>query len=337
MIDKAALVTNYRKIKNYIGGDFISVVKANAYGLGVKEIAKTLFAAGQSMFAVANLKEGIYLRKLLGSAPQIFILGAIDTRDFNIANKFSLILPIISTEYFKRLKTSEIKPKQVYLQIDTGMNRLGFKSDKNTVNQAIAYLVTNKEVEFYGVFSHFAKGENEQISREQIKLLEGISIQNLSFSASGAAAKDYRLKELKRIGLGLFGYGALSEKLCLKTAVSLQSTVVRIVFAKAGERVGYNRYFLGNDCYLATIPLGYADGLKRSYLNQNVRINKRYYKIISICMDMAIIKVDKSVKVGNNVIIFDKDLKIERLAKADNTIVYECLTSLGNRICRKVY
>lgn len=335
-IDKAALLENYKKIRKFAGGEFISVVKANAYGLGVKHLAKTLFVAGQNTFAVANLKEGIYLRRLLGSTPQIYILGAVDIRDVYLANKFKLIIPIISKEFFESVKSAKTKPELVYLQVDTGMNRLGLKCGKNAVNQVIDYLDNDNQIKFLGVFSHFAKGENESISREQIKLLGGINIKALSFSASDASAKDYPLKEIKRIGLALFGYGVLAEKLQLKSVVSLRSRVVRIAYAKKGERVGYNRYFLDRDCSLATVPLGYADGLKRSYVGQSVRINKREYKIISICMDMAIIKADKGVKVGDSVVIFDSDLKIERLAKADNTIVYECLTSLGNRIYRKV-
>ncbi len=335
LISAGKLKENYRKIKTYVGGgDFISVVKANAYGLGVKQIAKTLNLAGQNMFAVATLKEGIYLRKRLGDKPKIFIFGAVDERDFIASNKFKLIVPIISLDFLERLKQTKISPKKVYLQVDTGMNRLGLKCDKETINQAIAYLTKNK-FEFFGVFSHFALGKNEDISHRQISRLKGLDISALSFSASDATAKNYDLKEIKRIGLAMLGFGELAEKLNLKTIASLKTKIIRLERAKTAERVGYNRYFVDKDCYLATIPLGYADGIKRSYVGEMVRINRCLYPIVSICMDMSIIKVDKNVKMSDKVIIFDKDLKLERLAKADNTIVYECLTSLGGRIIRK--
>ncbi len=334
LISAGKLAENYRKIKAYVGGDFISVLKANAYGLGVKQIAKTLNFAGQNLFAVATFKEGIYLRKLLGDKPEIFIFGAVDEKDFTIANKFNLIVPIFSLEFFERLKCAKISPKKVYLQVDTGMNRLGLKCDKTSINQAIAYFTENK-FEFFGVFSHFALGKNEDISYKQINKLKGLNISALSFSASDASAKNYNLEETKRIGLAMFGLGELAEKLNLQTIASLQTRIVRLESVKTGERVGYNRYFIDKDGYLATIPLGYADGIKRSYVGEMVRINKFLYPIVSVCMDMSIIKVDKNVKLSDKVIIFDKDLKLERLAKADNTIVYECLTSLGGRIIRK--
>ena len=336
LISKGILTSNYAKLREYIGGDFISVVKANAYGLGVKHIAKVLFEAGQNNFAVANLAEGIVLRKLLGESPKIFILGSVDIRDFHIANKFNLIIPIISLEYFKQFCNAKLKANKVYLQVDTGMNRLGVKCSKSAINGVIAYFV-DCNMEFFGVFSHFALGDNKYISRKQISKLNGLNIPHLSFSASSATAKDYKIDETKRIGLAMFGYGTLADKLGLKTIASLQTKIIRLEEAKAHERVGYNRYYIDKDCYLATIPLGYADGLKRSYLGQNVKIGKKLYPIISICMDMAIVKVDRAVKLSDKVIIFDNNLSLERLAKADKTIVYECLTSLGDRIQRKIY
>ncbi|MBN2775699.1 MAG: alanine racemase, partial [Prolixibacteraceae bacterium] len=237
----------------------------------------------------------------------------------------------------------------VHIKIDTGMNRLGFKT-KEEILIVTETIKKSGSIRISSVFSHLAGSDDpglDSFTTEQIKTFEVLSnlltstfkykIQRHILNSAGIERfSDYQL-DMVRLGIGLYGISSAGNR--LKNISTLKTTVSQIKNIEPDETIGYNRKGrVSKPSKIAVIPIGYADGLKRSLGNKNGRvyINGHYVPIIgNICMDMCMIDVtDKDVKVGDSVEIFGPHIPVSELAEKTGTIPYEILTGISQRVKR---
>ncbi|MGN1227810.1 MAG: alanine racemase, partial [Christensenellales bacterium] len=218
------------------------------------------------------------------------------------------------------------------IKIDCGMHRLGF-NDIEDFKKALHIIKKCKSIKLAGVFTHFAESnetyyiEKKQIFDKYLRLCPANIIKHCSNSlASRFNSLQY---DMVRVGLSLYGYGESK----LKKVLQVKSKVISVRKVKGGEYIGYSGgYKCDKDCIIATVFLGYYDGINRKLSNKCfVKINNQNYKIVgNICMDMFMVLVDETVKVGDEVIVFDD---ADYWAKIIDTIPYEILTSLKSERC----
>ncbi|MDO4283207.1 MAG: serine racemase VanT catalytic subunit [Clostridia bacterium] len=355
------LAHNIEEIKKVIDKDckIMAVVKANAYGHGIVQIAKMLNRIGVKDFAVATLSEGILLRKhhIDGN---ILILGYTDVSNIEYVIEYDLMQTIIDYEYAKKIETIELKSKlKVHVKINTGMNRIGENYENMEKLQEIYQM---KNIEILGTYTHLCVADSfeeedgvftkiqidrfnqciEQLKRQKCDVGK-VHVQ----SSYGVLNYPYLKYDFVRVGIVMYGvYSNYHEntvvKLNLRPVLSLKARITSVKEIKKGEAVSYGRTFVADESKkIATVSIGYADGYPRNLSGQNVEVlvNGKYAKIIGrICMDQLIIDVSNvsGIKQGDLVtFIGDKDeISAEKIASASNTITNELLSRLGNRIER---
>jgi len=347
------LLDNFQVIKSKISSStkVLAVVKAVAYGSNAVAIAKCLELAGVDYFAVAYVYEGIALRKegiktpILVLHPQIENLEKAIRYDlepsmysFRILNAFS-----------KVVQQNSIRKYPVHLKFNTGLNRLGFnemdiKALKKSFNQESLKLVS--------IFSHLAATEDPsetEFTKTQLAVFARISehfdaapLRHV-LNTSGILNYPEAHYDMVRTGIGLYGFGNDPQfDKEFKPVLHLKTVISQIHTLNKGESLGYNRAFIAtNTTKIATLPIGHADGISRQYGNGNgqVYIKSMPAKIIgNVCMDMLMVDVSTiDCEEGEEVIIIDdKTQTADSLAKQANTISYEILTALSERIQRKL-
>ncbi len=361
LIDRSALRHNFHTAKALLrpGCKVLSVVKADGYGHGDVEVAKTLQES--DYFGVACLDEAIHLREG-GIETPILIFGYTPPEDVPLLTKYRLTQCAFDREYLLLLQKI-IEPNQklsVHVKIDTGMSRLGFFAhDKDSAIQAadeIAKTVSETPSLIYeGIFTHFTSSEDPELShtKEQfdcfMQVIESLEMKNISFSLrhccnSGATmfSPEFQL-DMVRLGIVLYGYSPDPKKdLNLRPALEWKTRISQIHHLSPGDTISYNRTFQAEaPMDVATICVGYADGLSRRYSNGGtILINGKKTRILGkICMDQAIIDVTGiPAKQGDVVTIIGTDGKetvtADTMAKALETISYEVLCNIGKRIPR---
>jgi len=322
----------------------MAIVKANAYGHGACTVAKSCEETGRvSMFGVATLGEGVELREG-GIQKDILVLGATRIEDALIASQYDISISVFSMEFVDHLVEAPLAyPLKVHIKLDTGMNRLGLKG-KEQFESALETLKKNPMIQVEGVFTHYgAADELNSTYDEQFALYQSI-VGDYRFkymhaaNTAGALYHYEQLTNLVRAGIAIYGVEPNgSDKTALKQVMSLKTRVVMVKPLQKGEFVGYGfTYQAKEDEYLATVPIGYADGIIRKNQNRHVYINGRYYRIVGrICMDQMMIKVDEHVHVGDEVEIFGKHISLNQMARELETIPYEILCLLSPRVQRK--
>lgn len=330
------------------------MVKAEAYGGGDHEIARLLEQERIDYLGVAYVDEGIKLRNA-GIQSPILVLN-VSNHEMERCLNYRLEPEIHSIDQFQTLQkvaSSSISPFYFHLKIETGMNRLGFTMDQLD-NFTILYKESSN-VKLKSVFSHLASSESDQeieFTRMQyetfmhsVEFLESrieTAFDKHILNTAGISKYPEMKMDMVRLGIGLYGLGnnpKIQEH--LKMVFTLKANVTSISKVKAGSTVGYGRMGkLDEDAIIATISIGYADGLLRKAGNQRfkVKINEQYYPLIgNVCMDMCMVNLGKqsSVKVGDEVIIFDDAESLNMLTKALDTIPYEVLTNISQRVRRK--
>lgn len=333
----------------------LAVVKAFGYGSSAVEIAKFL-ESKVAYFAVAYLNEGIALRKA-GIKTPILVLHP---QKINLEEiiKLNLEPNIYSITILKAVidaaKSLKVQHYPIHIKFNTGLNRLGFT--KKEIPEILALVKNQKEVVVASVFSHIAASEdlNERaFTLQQINTFKEISnhlipqlptkpflhMLNTSGIINYAAEAQF---DMVRLGIGLYGFANdEAETAKLKNAISLKSIISQINTIEKGNTVGYNRAFKANETVkTATIPIGHADGISRKFGNGigYVYINNKKAPIVgNVCMDMIMVNVsDINCQEGDEVLIFKDQLHVEDLAKRANTISYELLTAISQRVKRVV-
>ncbi len=338
------LIHNIDTIYSKSKKPLMAIVKANAYGHGDQCVAKALENKNEViMLGVATLKEAIDLKKANITKP-ILVIGAVATEDVFSAINHQVAITAYSLEFIEAISQMIFKDDlKVHIKIDTGMNRLGLK-DVNELNQAMALLQHNEKIIVEGVFTHFGASETEDDTyQQQINRFKKI-IENYDFKyihADNSAGTMYHhdnFTNMDRLGIGMYGIDPKGNvDTSLKQVMSLYTTVMMVKKIHVGEKVGYNfTYEAKNDQYIATLPIGYADGLIRKNQGRNVYINGKEYEIVGrVCMDQIMVKVDETVQSGDVVEIFGEHISLNRMAQELETIPYEIMCLLSLRVERR--
>lgn len=337
---------NVEYIYNKAKKPLIAIIKANAYGHGYKEVSGALKNNPHiAMFAVATLKEAVDLRDL-GVSQDILVLGPIPLEGLEVAIEKRISLTLYSLDYLKEINKYHHydQPVIVHIGIDSGMNRIGFKT-KEAFKEAM-HMIDPKKIDIEGVFTHFATADDpDQVDeyQKQLALFKEI-VGDCNFRyihCDNSAAMTYHQSNfgnLGRIGISMYGIDPSGEEdPNLKQAMSLYTKVTMVKKVPKGEKIGYGMTYTTNeDEYIATIPIGYADGFIRANQGREVYINGHYYPVVGrVCMDQCMVKVDGTVKPHDDVEIFGSHISLARMAKELNTIPYEIICLISPRVERK--
>ncbi|MGG8496808.1 alanine racemase [Tenacibaculum sp. TC6] len=355
-IDAKAVLHNLAYFKQKLNPTtkILAVVKAFGYGSESVEIAK-IVQNEVDYFAVAYSNEGIVLREAGIKTPILVLHPQIQNLETIV--EYHLEPNLYNFKIFDAfLKLADEKPLMnypVHLKFNTGLNRLGFwHSDVPTI---ITELKKSNNVKVQSIFSHLAASEdvNEQeFTVGQINNFAYIVKQMYShlgyepmlhiLNTSGIVNYSKAQFDMVRLGIGLYGFGNDPDETAqLKNTHNLKSIISQIHLIQPGETVGYNRAFVASQpTRSATIPIGHADGLSRRLGNKNgfVIINNQVAPIIgNVCMDMIMVDVTKiDCNEGDEVVIFNHQQHVEYIAHKCETIPYEILTGLSQRIKRLV-
>jgi len=330
----------------------VCMIKADAYGAGSVEIAKTLQDHRVDYLAVAVADEGVTLRKN-GITSNIMIMNP-EMTAFKTMFDYDLEPEVYSFRLLDALvKAAEkegITGFPVHIKLDTGMHRLGFNPDTD-MEELINRLKHQDAIIPRSVFSHFVGSDSDdfdKFSAQQFELFDrGSSKLQSAFdhkilrhidNSAGIEHFPERQMDMCRLGLGLYGINSRNNEI-INNVSTLKTTILQLRNVNAGESVGYSRKtILEKDSVIAAIPIGYADGLDRHLSNRNgyclVNGKKADY-VGNICMDVAMIDVTGiDCKEGDSVEIFGDNLPVTVLSDIIGTIPYEVLTGISNRVKR---
>jgi alanine racemase len=362
-IDLDALKANYRHIVDFLAAErpgsppgVIAVVKANAYGHGAGQVARALEDAGADLLACADIEEGAALRAA-GVRAEILVFGALSVSDLDGLFDCRLT-PTISTPGAARaVQAAAARYKQTlryHLKIDTGMNRLGFRSDH--LQKTLPELLASPQLQLEAVYTHFATADVPDLpwfESQRVRFNQALA----TITALGAAPR-YRhaansagiLRDARvwfdRVRPGLLLYGIVPPPLAstvpLAPVMTLVSRVVAVKGMRPGEITGYGGHFTAEQpTTIAIVPAGYADGLDCRLAGRgHVLIRGRRAPIVgSVCMDMIMADVTGTeVSPGDEVVIIGRqdegEIAVRELAAAIGTIPWEVVCRVGSRIER---
>ena len=347
---------NFFKSKLNSTTKLMVMVKAFGYGNGGFEIAKLLEHHKIDYLGVAFADEGISLKNAGINLP-IMVLNP-ETSSFSSIIQHHLEPEIYSLKglnaFLKIAETKQLQNYPIHIKLDTGMHRLGFEAEDLT--ELVLKLKQIKTVEVKSILSHMATsddGKHYNFALLQIKLFEELSSKIIEalkikpirhiLNTSGISNFPEAQFDMVRLGIGLYGVSNdENEQKFLENVGTLKSIISQIRTIQKGESVGYGRRFMANkETKIATIPIGYADGISRLWGNGLGYVlikNKKATIVGSICMDMLMVDVTEiNCFEGNEVIIFGENLSVSFIAKQLNTIPYEILTSISQRVKRIFY
>ncbi len=361
-IDLQALVHNFRYLKSLVpaGVKSMCMLKASAYGSGTWEIAKELSEAGADYLAVAYASEAIELRQANIGLPMM-VMNA-DIISIPALIQFGIEPLIYSLDflarYIRAARLADLQEYRIHIKLDTGMGRLGFSQQE--LGELIAFISNYPDINIISVMSHLAAADEPQedefthlqVHRFQqmyARLQEELGIyafRHVLNTAGVMRFPEYAF-EMIRFGIGLHGISPLPNVPGqFKEIGSLHSTISQLHKYPRGESIGYGRsQFTERESLIATVPIGYADGIPRSLGKGKMQMlvrGKHAAVFGQICMDMLMLDVTdiSDVSQGDEVVIFGKQagasVSIQTLAELADTIPYEILVRLSSRV-RRVY
>lgn len=346
---------NVKKIKEYLKGNkkLIPVIKADGYGTEINTRLELIEEF--DIVAVALTGEGIYLREL-GFKNDILILNQPSINDISDIIKHNLTVGVASIEFLRALNEqneNNYLNVKVHIEVETGMNRTGFNI--NDLSEDIKFIKECENVVVEGVYSHLSSADNDdEYTKKQIKTFEKAkeiideNINTVKYyhleASTGILNYNIDMTNAARPGLILYGYNVIenqNDKIDLKPIAKLKSKVTFIKKVFKGERIGYAGSFVVNeDMIIATIPVGYADGIPRALSNVGeIVINNQKARVVGkICMDSFMVDVTniKDVHVGTDVYIWDNEIiTLKEMADRIDTINYEILSRISKRVRRE--
>jgi len=323
------------------------MVKANAYGSGISEIANFLQHQRVDQLGVAYVDEAISLRQNGISLP-IMIMNPF-TESFSQFEKFNLQAEIFSFSHLDRLLKDTKGQIQVQIKIDTGMHRLGFNGSE--LDRLTQIIKANSRLRVEGIFTHFSSSDDpkqDQFTVKQGELFDkayGKIADSLGYQPTKHACNSPAIVrwpqyhyDMVRLGIGLHGFDPAGQ-LKLRTTSKLKTIISQIQTLDKGETVGYSRGgMLKRKSRIAVLPIGYEDGYARSFGHGNAKIliDKKLCPLAgNVCMDMIMVDVtDTKAKEGDEAVIFGVHPTVKDLAGWSNTIPYEILTNVSSRVKR---
>ncbi len=352
-VNLSALIDNVRYFRSLLKPEtkLTCMVKAFAYGAGSVEVSKALQASGLvDYLAVAVADEGVELRRAGITLPIIIMDPEVAAMDLILEN--NLEPNVYSHQSLKTvIAAAEAKGLEnvpIHVKIDSGMHRLGFY--KEDMPWLIERLGSTKAVRVASVFSHLAGSDEPQFDAftlDQIHYFDSCAeelkaglhypiIKHICNSAGIERFSQYQF-DMCRLGIGLYGFSFARAK--LRNVCTLETTILSVKTVKAGETIGYGRHTtLKEDCVIAVIPIGYADGFDRRFSNYGGEVwvrGKRCPVVGNVCMDQAMIDVTGAdARPGDIAEVFGEHMPLEELADKLGTITYEILTSVSRRVQR---
>lgn len=343
-VDLDKIVHNYNWIKEKAGEGvrIAPVLKADAYGLGVDEIVKVL--PGLESVCVASVEEGLALRRANPDI-EIIVLSGTCKRALKVIQKKHLTPVVFEPSIIPSLLKMK-KGLDVYLKIDTGMNRIGINKNRKKI---IRQLQEADNIRLKGIFSHFSSandGDDREVARQlrRIKRLADCHDVSIANSAASLICSECRCAMI-RPGLALFGVNPLPSRVeDLQPAIRLTSRVIQVKGIKKNESVGYSRTFYSDGpMRIAVVAIGYADGLSTRMSNRGFFLirGKRAPVVGRVSMDMTTVDVSliPETKVGDRVVVIGRsrqeEIFPEDVACWSEKSNYEILCNIGNRVRRK--
>lgn len=356
-VNLTALVNNFNYFRSFLkpGTKIMSMVKANAYGSGDIEVARTLQQNGCDYLAVAVADEGVVLRRE-GIHIPIVVMNPEPNSFYKIFEN-NLEPEVYSFGLLERMISEAeklgITDYPIHLKMDTGMHRLGF--ELKDLDELIAVLKSQKCVKPRSVFSHLFGSDDtifDDCTMAQIKLFTEMKeklfaafpykiMAHILNSAGIERFSDYQF-DMVRLGIGHYGMSAVDSSR-LEEVCTLKTNILQIRKVAATETVGYSRKgVLTRDSIIGAIPIGYADGFNRKLGNRNgkVLVNGVFAPIVgNVCMDVCMIDLTDvpNVKEGDTVVLFGKGHPIQGVADTLGTISYEVLAGISKRVKRVYY
>ncbi|MBQ0020524.1 MAG: bifunctional UDP-N-acetylmuramoyl-tripeptide:D-alanyl-D-alanine ligase/alanine racemase [Bacteroidales bacterium] len=359
-VNLTALINNLNHYRSmFLNKDdqtrIVCMIKADGYGAGAVEIAKTLQEHRVDYLAVAVADEGVALRKA-GITANIMIMNP-EMTAFKTMFDYDLEPEVYSFRLLDALRHAARKEGitgyPVHIKLDTGMHRLGFHPIDD-MPALIDYLNNQNALIPRSVFSHFVGSDGDEFddfSAQQFALYEaGSNALQAAFphkilrhmcNSAGIEHFPERQMDMCRLGLGLYGINPRNNEI-IHNVSTLKTTILQLRHVKAGESIGYSRRtVLDRDSVIAAIPIGYADGLNRHLGNRHgyCLVNGRKAEYVgNICMDVCMMDVtDIPCHEGDSVEIFGDNLPVTVLSDILDTIPYEVLTGISNRVKRVYY
>ena len=361
-IDLDAAAHNMQVIRRHVGPDvrIAAVVKANAYGHGAVELARTFAENGADCFAVSSLDEAVELRRYAGITKNIFILGHTDGRRTEELLAYHIepaVFNLKNAEYFSSEASRLGQTLQVHIAIDSGMSRIGFLPDEESIS-VIKEIAALPRIEIRGIFTHFAVADEKDktFTHEQFKRFmwvcsrledEGVHIP-IRHCCNSAATLELPRYHLDMVRPGIIQYCQPSHDVSLagfdfRPVMSLRCCVAHVKLIDAGATVSYGRHFTCDQRRkIATLPVGYADGYMRALSGKAEVLfhGHRVPQVGTICMDQCMIDItgEANCRAGDEVVLFgrqgDQFIPIEELADKAGTINYEIMCNINRRVPR---
>lgn len=359
-IDKSALKSNIEEIRRITRpeADIMAVVKADAYGHGAYEVAKTLLDNGADGLCIATIGEAVHLRQS-GITSRLLILGGTDIVSYEDAVLYNIDLAIYDKASAVALSNEAVRQGRVcdiHIKLDTGMGRIGFPTDGSAIDE-IAGICSLPGINPYGIFSHFAVADtdDDEYTMRQYeaftKTVEDLKAKGVTFkkrhicNSAGILRFPEMHMDMVRAGLILYGYKPAGcpesyTDIELKPVMTWYAKVVHVKNVPEGTSVSYGRHFKASrPTKVVTVSVGYADGLSRRLSNGfELVVNGERLPIIgNVCMDMCMLDATDmkgDVKPGDIVTIFGKGRSADELADALGTISYEITCDVGKRVQR---
>lgn len=337
------------------GTELFAVVKADAYGHGLIEVAKIARKAGATGFCVAYLDEAIALREA-GFDECILVLGVLyPISDVSLASKYDISLTVASSAWLEEARVLLVKDDlslKIHLAIDSGMGRIGFFEEEDLLT-AVDILKQDSCFEIEGVFTHFATADEKNtdyFKEQQVRFNELYQLLPFDFkyihTANTATAMWHEAwkSNVVRFGIGMYGMNpsgtVIKAPYKLEPAMSLVTEIVFVKEEPKGKSISYGATYTTKDKeWIATLPIGYADGLVRRYTKFELLVDGHRCPIVGrVCMDQLMIKLPKYYPVGTEVVIIgkskDKENTFEMAAKHIGTINYELSCLITKRVPR---
>ncbi|MCT2534960.1 alanine racemase [Aquibacillus koreensis] len=356
-VDLANIAYNVQQLKKRLSNqtNIYAVVKADGYGHGDVQVAKTALRAGASALAVALLDEAIRLREAGISAP-ILVMGWVRPEDTPLAAKHDISVTMFQVDWLNEVKSYDFEDKlKLHMKWDTGMGRIGIREEKELIEVLDA--LDDERLELEGVFTHFATADEAEVNyyngqndrfKQLLKVFQSRWDKRVIIHTGNSAAS-MRFPEdmfhFVRFGISLYGlYPSPVVKqerpIDLKPALSLYSKITHVKNMKIGDSISYGAtYTTDGEEWIATVPLGYADGIRRKLQGQEVLVDGERVPIVGrICMDQFMVRLNKPCPVGTKVTIIgtqnNHTISMDEIANRLDTINYEVACMISNRVPR---
>lgn len=332
-IDLNKIKENINNIQEFTSKKLIPVIKSNAYNLGDHMLMELVNELHLTYGAVVDMDEAIRLLNY-NFEYSLLILNSLCYSEYGYLNKYpNLAISINKIEDAITLSKIDLTyPINVHLQIDTGMNRLGFTNILD-FRKTIAILLSIKNVNIEGIYTHFSSKNNalKQLEKfEEYSLLYPFKMIHL---AASSTYEHINYGNYIRVGLNVYGISKDTQ------SIKVSCFPLAINNVKKGEFVGYEERFEAiNDSRIAVLPIGYANGFRRSLSGYNLLANGKFYKTVGlICMNHVFVEVDDSVDLNSEFIITSVDHPVEDMAKFLNTTPHEilCMLNIDNKLYKR--